>query len=128
MVRVDVDRCVTIKVGDSSEQRECVTMPLGLKKVATSLLTQFVKDVECRWVILSKGAIFLLEPSKNGSVNMENIKVALMKHATDAMKESRVYDFLASRNVLQYRRMDFEEFCADAINIYQLEALRFRCH
>lgn len=24
---------------------------------------------------------------------------------------------------LQYRRMDFEEFCAAAINIYQLEAL-----
>ncbi|GJX84062.1 pyridoxal phosphate-dependent transferase [Tanacetum coccineum] len=30
------------------------------------------------------------------SLNMENIKEALMKHATDAMKESRVHDFLAS--------------------------------
>ncbi|GKD48854.1 RNA-directed DNA polymerase, eukaryota, partial [Tanacetum coccineum] len=58
LVRVDVDRCVTITVGDSSEQRECncwlflksivryltiesllgATMPLGLKEVATSLL------------------------------------------------------------------------------------------
>ncbi|KAI7731376.1 hypothetical protein M8C21_011487 [Ambrosia artemisiifolia] len=46
-----------------------------------------------------------------------------MKHATDAMKESRVHDFLASLGALQYRRMDFEEFCAAAINIYQLEAL-----
>nr|GEZ78033.1 hypothetical protein [Tanacetum cinerariifolium] len=32
------------------------------------------------------------------------------------------------RNVLQYRWMNFEKFCAVAINIYQLEALRFRCH
>ncbi|KAD4888105.1 hypothetical protein E3N88_20178 [Mikania micrantha] len=65
----------------------------------------------------------LLEPSKSGSINMENMKAALMKHATDAMKESRVHDFLASLSALQYRRMDFEEFCAAAINIYQLEAL-----
>ncbi|KAD6795892.1 hypothetical protein R6Q59_020198 [Mikania micrantha] len=63
----------------------------------------------------------LLEPSKNGSISMEDIKGALMKHATDAMKESRVHDFLASVSNLQYQRMDFEEFCAAAINIYQLE-------
>ncbi|PWA84651.1 phosphorylase kinase, gamma catalytic subunit, EF-hand domain pair [Artemisia annua] len=48
---------------------------------------------------------------------------ALMKHATDAMKESRVHDLLSSLSVLQYGRMDFEEFCAATINIYQLEAL-----
>ncbi|XP_035829908.1 uncharacterized protein LOC118479473 [Helianthus annuus] len=29
---------------------------------------------------------------------MENIKTALLKHATDAMKESRVHDFLTSRH------------------------------
>ncbi|KAK4393325.1 CDPK-related protein kinase [Sesamum angolense] len=48
---------------------------------------------------------------------------ALKKNATDAMNESRVYDFLASLNALQYRRMDFEEFCAAALSVYQLEAL-----
>lgn len=64
----------------------------------------------------------LLEPSKNGSINLENVKAALMKHATDAMKESRVHDFIASLNALQYRRMDFEEFCAAALSVYQLEA------
>lgn len=26
-------------------------------------------------------------------------------------------------NALQYRRMDFEEFCAAALSVYQLEAL-----
>lgn len=75
-----------------------------------------------------------------------------MKHAADAMKEARVHDFLASVdfeilltkyltgvvivkgliillvlvlqvNALQYRRMDFEEFCAAALSVHQLEAL-----
>ncbi|THF94878.1 hypothetical protein TEA_021454 [Camellia sinensis var. sinensis] len=48
---------------------------------------------------------------------------ALMKNATDAMKESRIPDFLSSLNALQYRRMDFEEFCAAALSVHQLEAL-----
>ncbi|KAI7750289.1 hypothetical protein M8C21_018190 [Ambrosia artemisiifolia] len=48
---------------------------------------------------------------------------ALLKHATDAMKESRVHDFLTSLNALQYRRMDFDEFCAAALSVHQLEAL-----
>ncbi|KAK3195712.1 hypothetical protein Dsin_027022 [Dipteronia sinensis] len=48
---------------------------------------------------------------------------ALMKNATDAMKESRIPDFLASLNALQYRRMGFEEFCAAALSVHQLEAL-----
>ncbi|KAE7999583.1 hypothetical protein FH972_003994 [Carpinus fangiana] len=65
----------------------------------------------------------LLEPNKSGTISLENVKVALMKYATDAMKESRVPDFLVSLNALQYRRMDFEEFCAAALSVHQLEAL-----
>ncbi|KAI3452048.1 hypothetical protein Pfo_008713 [Paulownia fortunei] len=64
-----------------------------------------------------------LEPNKNGTISLDNIKAALKKSATDAMNESRIYDFLASLNALQYRRMDFEEFCAGALSVYQLEAL-----
>ncbi|PQP97245.1 CDPK-related kinase 5-like [Prunus yedoensis var. nudiflora] len=30
---------------------------------------------------------------------------------------------VASANALQYRRMDFEEFCAAALSVHQLEAL-----
>ncbi|KAL2499719.1 CDPK-related kinase 5 [Abeliophyllum distichum] len=65
----------------------------------------------------------LLEPSKNGTISLDNIKEALTRNATDAMKESRIYDFISSLNALQYRRMDFEEFCAAALSVYQLEAL-----
>ncbi|CAH9054095.1 unnamed protein product [Cuscuta epithymum] len=65
----------------------------------------------------------LLEPNNNGTISLENVKMALMKNATDAMKESRIHDFLPSLNALQYRRMDFEEFCAAALSVNQLEAL-----
>ncbi|XP_022135852.1 CDPK-related kinase 5-like [Momordica charantia] len=65
----------------------------------------------------------LLEPNKNGFITLETIKMGLMKQATDAMNESRTLDFLANLNTLQYRGMDFEEFCASALSIHQLEAL-----
>ncbi|TQD89552.1 hypothetical protein C1H46_024887 [Malus baccata] len=47
----------------------------------------------------------------------------LTKNATDAMKESRIPDLISSLNALQYRRMDFDEFCAAALSVHQLEAL-----
>ncbi|KAG6425635.1 hypothetical protein SASPL_116080 [Salvia splendens] len=48
---------------------------------------------------------------------------ALMKNATDAMKESRASDILNMLEPLSYKKMDFEEFCAASISTYQLEAL-----
>ncbi|GAB4847010.1 CDPK- kinase 5 [Ancistrocladus abbreviatus] len=74
----------------------------------------------------------LLHPSKNGTISLENIKEALMRNGTDAMKESRAYEFLTLLNALKYRQMDFEEFCAAALSVHQLEALdrweqRARC-
>uniref|UniRef100_A0A9I9CS58 non-specific serine/threonine protein kinase n=1 Tax=Cucumis melo TaxID=3656 RepID=A0A9I9CS58_CUCME len=65
----------------------------------------------------------LLEPNKNGTISLENIKETLMKNGTEAMKESRTIDFLASLNALQFRRMDFEEFCAATLSVRQLEDL-----
>ncbi|KAI3669857.1 hypothetical protein L6452_41305 [Arctium lappa] len=92
----------------------------ALRKAALRALSKTLTVDELFYL---KEQFSLLEPSKNGSISMDNIKAALTKHATDAMKESRIHDFLASLSALQYRRMDFEEFCAAAINIYQLEAL-----
>ncbi|XP_050249503.1 CDPK-related kinase 3-like isoform X3 [Quercus robur] len=65
----------------------------------------------------------LLEPNKDGRVSLENFKTALVRNATDAMRESRVIDIINAMESLGYRKMDFEEFCAAAISTHQLEAL-----
>ncbi|XLU34544.1 hypothetical protein S245_070610 [Arachis hypogaea] len=92
----------------------------SLRKAALRALSKTLTADELYYL---REQFALLEPSKNGSISLENISKALMKHATDAMKESRIPDFLASLNPLQYRRMDFEEFCAAALSVHQLEAL-----
>ncbi|XP_015076220.1 CDPK-related kinase 5-like [Solanum pennellii] len=92
----------------------------ALRKAALRALSKTLTVDE---LVHLKQQFALLEPNKNGTINLDNIKAALMKYATDAMKEARIHDFVASLNALQYRRMDFEEFCASALSVYQLEAL-----
>ncbi|CAH2058569.1 unnamed protein product [Thlaspi arvense] len=48
---------------------------------------------------------------------------AILKSATDATKDSRVLDFVHMISCLQYKKLDFEEFCASALSVYQLEAM-----
>ncbi|KAK1423846.1 hypothetical protein QVD17_19155 [Tagetes erecta] len=57
---------------------------------------------------------------KSDRVTLESIKTALMKHATDAMKESRIIDYL---NWMTAVELDFGDFCAGAVNVHQLEAI-----
>ncbi|XP_055803933.1 CDPK-related protein kinase-like isoform X2 [Solanum dulcamara] len=92
----------------------------ALRKAALRALSKTLTVDE---LVHLKQQFSLLEPNKNGTISLDNIKAALMKYATDAMKEARIHDFVASLNALQYRRMDFEEFCAAALSVYQLEAL-----
>ncbi|TMW85512.1 hypothetical protein EJD97_023030 [Solanum chilense] len=92
----------------------------ALRKAALRALSKTLTVDE---LVHLKQQFALLEPNKNGTINLDNIKAALMKYATDAMKEARLHDFVASLNALQYRRMDFEEFCAAALSVHQLEAL-----
>ncbi|GMY05981.1 CDPK-related kinase 5-like [Fagus crenata] len=92
----------------------------SLRKAALRALSKTLAVDELFYL---KEQFALLEPYKNDTITAENIRTALMKNATDAMKESRIPDFLSSLNALQYRRMDFEEFCAAALSVHQLEAL-----
>ncbi|XP_058730750.1 CDPK-related kinase 5-like [Vicia villosa] len=92
----------------------------SLRKAALRALSKTLTADELYYL---REQFALLEPSKNGSISLENINKALKKYATDAMKESRITDFLSSLTSLQYRRMDFEEFCAAALSVHQLEAL-----
>ncbi|KAG7016799.1 CDPK-related kinase 4, partial [Cucurbita argyrosperma subsp. argyrosperma] len=64
----------------------------------------------------------LLDP-QNGFVTIDNYKAALVRNVTDAMRESNVADILKMMEPLANKRMGFEEFCAAAISVYQLEAV-----
>ncbi|CAI9765707.1 unnamed protein product [Fraxinus pennsylvanica] len=63
----------------------------------------------------------LLGPNRSGFVSLQNFKMAVGKYSTDAMKDSRVLDYVHVVSSLQYRKLDFEEFCASAISVHQLE-------
>ncbi|KAL5745382.1 hypothetical protein ACOSP7_026528 [Xanthoceras sorbifolium] len=65
----------------------------------------------------------LLGPNKNGFISMQNYKTAAIKNSTDAIKDSRVLDYVNMIGSLQYRKLDFEEFCAAAISVHQLEGM-----
>ncbi|KAA8517328.1 hypothetical protein F0562_017623 [Nyssa sinensis] len=65
----------------------------------------------------------LLGPNKSGFISLQNFKTAVVKNCTDAMKDSRVVDYVNMVSSLQYRKLDFEEFCAAAISVHQLEGM-----
>ncbi|CAL1389411.1 unnamed protein product [Linum trigynum] len=92
----------------------------SLRKAA---LRALAKTLTADEVFYLKEQFTILQPNKNGSITLEHIRMALMKNATDAMRDSRVPDILASLNTLQHRKMEFEEFCAAALSVHQLEAL-----
>ncbi|KAJ4774462.1 Calcium-dependent protein kinase [Rhynchospora pubera] len=91
------------------------------KRAALKALSKAITEDE---VIYIRSQYNLLEPSKDGRLSLDNFKSALLKNATDAMKESRVHEVLNALEPLSYRKMDFEEFCAATISPYQLEALQ----
>ncbi|XP_076888568.1 CDPK-related kinase 3-like [Bidens hawaiensis] len=90
------------------------------KRAALKALSKALTENELAYL---RAQFMLLEPNKDGHVSLDNFRMALMRNATDAMKESRVPDILNAMAPLSYRKMDFEEFCAAAISTYQLEAL-----
>ncbi|XP_076955720.1 CDPK-related kinase 3-like [Bidens hawaiensis] len=91
-----------------------------LKRAALKALSKALTENE---LVYLRSQFRLLEPNKDGRVSLDNFRAALTRNATDAMKESRVPDILNTMAPLSYRKMDFEEFCAAAISVYQLEAL-----
>ncbi|PKA64187.1 CDPK-related kinase 3 [Apostasia shenzhenica] len=90
------------------------------KRSALKALSKALNEDEFIYI---RSQFQLLEPNKDGRVSVENFRMALLRRATDAMKDSRVLDILNVLEPLSYRKMDFEEFCAAAISPYQLEAL-----
>ncbi|CAM8997538.1 unnamed protein product [Rhodiola kirilowii] len=92
----------------------------SLRKAALRAMSKTLTEDELFYL---KEQFSHFEPHKNGSIAFDNIRTAIARNSTDAMKDSHIPDFLTSLNALQYRRMDFEEFCAAALSVHQLEAL-----
>ncbi|KAJ0229764.1 CDPK-related kinase 8 [Hirschfeldia incana] len=92
----------------------------SLRKAALRALSKTLITDE---IIYVKTQFSLLSPNNDGLITLETIRLALSRNATEEMKESRIPEFLALLNGLQHRGMDFEEFCAAAINVHQHESL-----
>lgn len=90
-----------------------------LKRAALKALSKALTDDQLFYL---KAQFRLLEP-KDGCVSLEHFKTALMRNATDAMKDARVSEIFNMMEPFSSKKMDFEEFCAAAISVYQLEAL-----
>ncbi|OMO64218.1 hypothetical protein CCACVL1_21941 [Corchorus capsularis] len=65
----------------------------------------------------------LLEPNSDGSLSLENFKMALARNASNLMDESWVPDTLSAMGSLANRKMYFDEFCAAAIHLLHLEGV-----
>ncbi|XP_028779797.1 CDPK-related kinase 3 [Neltuma alba] len=90
------------------------------KRAALKALSKALSEDQ---LVYLRAQFKLLEPNKDGYVSLDNFKMALVRNSTEAMRESRVLDIIHSMEPLAYRKMDYGEFCAAAISIYQLEAL-----
>jgi serine/threonine protein kinase len=88
-----------------------------------SALRALAKTLTANQLFYLREQFELLGPNKNGYISLQNLKTALVKNSTDAMKDSRVIDFVNTVCTLQYRKLDFEEFAASAVSVYQMEAL-----
>ncbi|XP_038708809.1 CDPK-related kinase 4-like isoform X2 [Tripterygium wilfordii] len=89
------------------------------KRAAIKALSKAIPEDE---LVYLRDQFRLLEP-KEGCVSLSNFRAALIRHVTDAMKESRVLEILNMMEPLSHKKVEFEEFCAAAISPYQLEAL-----
>lgn len=92
----------------------------SLRKAALGALAKTLTVPQLAYL---KEQFQMLSPSKNGYISMQNYKMAILRSFTDAMRDSRVLEFVNTVSALQYRKMDFEEFCAASISVHQLEAM-----
>ncbi|KAL5720201.1 cyclin-dependent serine/threonine protein kinase [Ranunculus cassubicifolius] len=92
----------------------------SLRKSAFAALAKTLTEAQLAYY---QKQFALLGPNKSGLISVQNFKSALSKTATDAMKDSQVFEYASTMNSLQYKKMDFEEFCAAAISVHQMEGM-----
>ncbi|XP_023543084.1 CDPK-related kinase 1-like [Cucurbita pepo subsp. pepo] len=90
----------------------------SLRKLAFNALAKTLSFVQLAYL---REQFDLLGPNKDGFISLRNFKTALMKASTDAMNDSGVIEYVDMVSSTQYKRLDFEEFCAAAISVHQLK-------
>ncbi|KAL6336481.1 hypothetical protein AAG906_018436 [Vitis piasezkii] len=88
-----------------------------------SALAALAKTLSIAQLAYFREQFTLLGPNKSGFISLQNFKTAVTKNSTDAIKDSRVLEYVSMVGSLQYRKLDFEEFCAAAISVLQLEGM-----
>ncbi|XP_014491303.1 CDPK-related kinase 7 isoform X1 [Vigna radiata var. radiata] len=92
----------------------------SLRKSALGALAKTLTLVQLAYL---REQFNMLGPNKSGLISMQNFKTGILRSATDASKDSRVLDYVNMVSSIQYRKLDFEEFCAAAISVHQLEGM-----
>ncbi|CAI0553733.1 unnamed protein product [Linum tenue] len=92
----------------------------SLRKAALRALSKTLTVDE---LFFLKEQFALLEPNKNGTISLDNIKSWGVVSRNSSFCSLLLICLRFQLNALQYRRMDFEEFCAAALSVHQLEAL-----
>ncbi|CAI8613832.1 unnamed protein product [Vicia faba] len=96
---------------------------IGSSSLRKSALGAVAKTLTLVQLAYLKEQFTILGPNKSGLISMQNFKTAILRSATDASKDSRVLDYVNMVSSIQYRKLDFEEFCAAAISVHQLEGM-----
>ncbi|XP_047335589.1 CDPK-related kinase 3-like [Impatiens glandulifera] len=91
-----------------------------LKRAAQRALSKALTENE---FVYLRAQFMLLEPDSEGFIGLDNLKMALARNATEAMKESKIPDILNSIGFWR-SKMNYEEFCAAAISSWQLGTLK----
>ncbi|KAI4363971.1 hypothetical protein MLD38_020120 [Melastoma candidum] len=90
----------------------------SLRKAA---LRALAKTLTADQLAYLKEQFTVLGPNKSGYISMQNFKTAITRCSTEAMKHSRTLEYAHTLSNFQYGRFDFEEFCAAALSVHQLE-------
>ncbi|KAK5803784.1 Calcium/calmodulin-dependent serine/threonine-protein kinase 1 [Gossypium arboreum] len=115
--------CHDIKIPSDMIICRLVKAYIGSSTLRRAALGALAKTLTIPQLAYLREQFSLLGPNKSGFILMQNFKTVMLKNSTDAMKDSRVLDYVNMISSIQYRKLDFEEFCASAISVHQLEGM-----
>ncbi|XP_022153941.1 CDPK-related kinase 1-like [Momordica charantia] len=89
----------------------------SLRRLALNALAKTLSFVQLAYL---REQFDLLGPNKIGFISLHNFKTAFINTSTDAVNDSGVIDYVDMVSSSPYKKMDFQEFCAAAISVHQL--------